>query len=194
MSNDFWEYDTTANEWTQKANFGGTVRDGATGFAIGTKGYIGIGDDSIGSKSDFWEYDQGNNTWTQKANFSGGARSAATGFAIGTKGYIGIGYDGSDKNDFWEYTPDSINGIEELNTTNTINIYPNPLASYSILQLDAQLTNAEMVIYDMVGKVMMRRKFTGKTMEIKKGGMGSGVYFVSVKDGEKQWVKKMVVE
>ena len=29
--------------WTQKADFGGAARDGAHGFSIGSKGYIGTG-------------------------------------------------------------------------------------------------------------------------------------------------------
>src|SRR6476620_4310173 len=48
-------------------------------------------------------YAQG--TWTKKADFGGTARYAAVGFSIGSKGYIGTGYDGSDRNDFWEYNP-----------------------------------------------------------------------------------------
>src|ERR1700675_578988 len=43
--------------------------------------------------------------WTQKADFGGTARYDAVGFSIGSKGHIGTGYDGSDKNDFWEYDP-----------------------------------------------------------------------------------------
>src|SRR5258708_1291783 len=58
-TNDFWEYDQGSNTWTQKANFGGTARESASGFAIGTKGYIGTGWDSSGVRNDFWEYDQG---------------------------------------------------------------------------------------------------------------------------------------
>src|SRR5207249_1321311 len=38
---DFWEYDPSANTWTQKADFGGSGRSGAVGFSIGSKGYIG---------------------------------------------------------------------------------------------------------------------------------------------------------
>jgi len=95
--------------WTQKANFGGGVRDGAVGFSIGSKGYIGLGGDVNGVKNDFWEWDQTTNVWTQKANFVGTARAAAVGFSIGTKGYIGTGYDGITSggfiNDFWEYDP-----------------------------------------------------------------------------------------
>ena len=32
-----------ADTWTQKADFGGTARDSAVGFSIGSKGYIGTG-------------------------------------------------------------------------------------------------------------------------------------------------------
>ena len=50
---DFWEYDSAANTWTQKADFGvndspvtpALVRASAVGFAIGTKGYVGTGYD-----------------------------------------------------------------------------------------------------------------------------------------------------
>src|SRR4051812_29715574 len=74
--------------WTQKANVGGAVRNGAVGFSIGSKVYVGTAS-VVGN--DFWEWDQTTNTWTQKANVGGSARQFASGFAIGSKGYIGIG-------------------------------------------------------------------------------------------------------
>jgi len=197
---DFWEFDPDSNTWTQKANFGGTARQYSTSFAIGSKGYIGTGyDNNSYLRNDFWEYDQGSNTWSQKTYFGGVIREQAVGFAIDAKGYIGTGDGfGPYYNDFWEYTPDSTNGIEELNIDNVINIYPNPLTSSSILQFNTQLipneSGAEVVIYDMVGKQMLRRKLTGSSMEIEKGGLESGVYFVKLTSGERQWVEKMVVE
>jgi hypothetical protein len=192
---DFWEYDQGTNSWTQKANFGGTARGLATGFSIGAKGYIGTGWDSSNTyNNDFWEYDPSLNTWTRKADFGGGYRTEAVGFSIGNKGYIGTGIDTiSSKTDFWEYTPDSTNGIEELNNAG-ISIYPNPLTSSSILQLNTQVNNADVVIYDMVGKELMRKKLTGSRMEIVKGSLQSGVYFVKVTAEDKQFVQKMVVE
>ncbi len=91
--------------WEQKANFGGTSRYRAVGFAIGNKGYIGTGDTGGSIMNDFWEYDTATNQWIKKANFGGTTRYDAVGFSIGTKGYIGTGNnDGSNKNDFWEYT------------------------------------------------------------------------------------------
>ena len=80
--------------WTQKADFAGGGRNGAVGFSIGNRGYIGTGVDNAGGvRNDFWEYDPVSNIWTQKANFAGGVRTYAVGFSIGNKGYIGTGYE-----------------------------------------------------------------------------------------------------
>src|SRR5438132_1247465 len=86
--NDFWEYNTVTDVWTQKGDFGGTERLNAVGFSIGSNGYIGTGIKENTLYKDFWEYDPSTNGWTQKANFGGTARFLATGFSIGNKGYI----------------------------------------------------------------------------------------------------------
>ncbi|MGB3077364.1 MAG: T9SS type A sorting domain-containing protein [Chitinophagales bacterium] len=93
--------------WTQKADFGGTARGGASGFSIGSKGYIGTGNTLGGLVNDFWEYDATTNAWAQKADFGGSVRRNAVGFSIGNKGYIGTGYSfaGPYLKDFWEYDP-----------------------------------------------------------------------------------------
>jgi N-acetylneuraminic acid mutarotase len=75
---DFWEYDPVVNKWTQRADFGGTVRSEAVGFGIGHKGYLGTGyysDQVSHSYNDFWEYDPIENSWTQKSNFGGAVLS-----------------------------------------------------------------------------------------------------------------------
>jgi len=107
---DFWEYDPTTNSWTQKADFGGVGRLNATGFSIGSKGYLGTGNDGSPyyELKDFWEYDPATNIWTQRADVGGAGRAGAVGFSIGNKGYIGTGkivdYPYAVK-DFWEYDP-----------------------------------------------------------------------------------------
>jgi N-acetylneuraminic acid mutarotase len=100
------------NEWNKLEAFGGSKRERAVGFAIGSRGYIGTGQDTAElMRRDFWEFDPGTNSWTQKADFGGIGRRNAVGFSIGTKGYIGTGMDNSEAymgntlNDFWEYDP-----------------------------------------------------------------------------------------
>ncbi|WP_431216377.1 Kelch repeat-containing protein [Puia sp. P3] len=90
---DFWEYDPVADAWTQKADYGGGKRESATGFSIGDKGYIGVGNKEYSkSQNDFWEFDPAANTWVPKANFPADARAGAFGFSIGSQGYIGTGF------------------------------------------------------------------------------------------------------
>ena len=118
---DFWEYDPAADSWTKKIDFPLNLRSPNVGFAIGNKGYIGIGDTSLVQDNEFWEYDpyslingtdmNGNpmGAWTQKADFAGQTRQITCGFSIGNKGYIGTGgYINNGPNpgkDFWEYDP-----------------------------------------------------------------------------------------
>ena len=102
---DFWQYNATANVWTQIADFGGFPRASAVGFNIGSKGYVGTGSDDYNDYKDFWQYDPATNSWSKKADFGGTARGRAVGFCINNKGYLGTGYDGAYRKDFWEYDP-----------------------------------------------------------------------------------------
>lgn len=104
------------NFWVPRADFPGLLRDGAVGFSIGTKGYMGTGDTDSGSAKDFWEYDPQNDTWTQKADVGGGGRQNGVGFSIDGKGYVGMGeitdntfipIQVTPKEDFWEYDPNT---------------------------------------------------------------------------------------
>jgi hypothetical protein len=127
---DFWEWDQATNVWTQKANFGGTARSYAVGFAIGTKGYIGTGEDIIGGKDvdkkDFWEWDQATNVWTKKADFGGTARGYAKGFSTGTKGYIVMGLDAAWNtfNDVWEWDQNTNIWVQKANFGGTARAHP----------------------------------------------------------------------
>ena len=98
---------TTTGVWKRKADFGGVARNGAVGFSIGNKGYIGTGFyGNEGYLKDFWEYDPATDIWIRKADFPGNARQFGSGFSIGNKGYIGLGHDSTVYYaDFWEYDP-----------------------------------------------------------------------------------------
>lgn len=100
------------NTWDKRESVGGSKRERGIAFAIGNRGYVGLGQDTLNQMlNDFWEYDPGTNSWTQKANFTGSARRDAAAFAIGTKGYVGTGINNADAfmgttlTDFWEYSP-----------------------------------------------------------------------------------------
>ena len=93
------------NTWTQKADFGGSARRSAIGFAIGSFGYMGTGYNS-NFYDDLWKFDPSNNSWTQVASYPGAARFSAVAFVIGSFAYVGTGYDVNNNFntlDFWKY-------------------------------------------------------------------------------------------
>ncbi len=93
LKNDFWEWNSLTNTWTQKPDLPSSARSGAVGFAIGTKGYIATGWGSVIDYKDLWEWDPSSSQWAQKADLTGSRRFASAGFSIGNKGYV-LGGDG----------------------------------------------------------------------------------------------------
>jgi len=102
---DLWEYDPITESWSQKADFIGTERRQAIGFAIDTFGYVGTGVDIFGFQKDMYKYDPSTNSWTQINDFGGSARKEAVGFTMGGQAYVGTGDDGIKRSDFWQYEP-----------------------------------------------------------------------------------------
>jgi N-acetylneuraminic acid mutarotase len=102
---DFWRYDPLGNSWTQVADFGGTARSEAVGFAIGNRGYVGTGFQGSNSFKDFWEYNPETNEWRQKKDVPGPPRITATGFGLAGKGFLGLGLTSVALADFYSYDP-----------------------------------------------------------------------------------------
>jgi len=105
--NDFWEYDPANDSWSQKSNFPGVPRWGATGFSICGNGYLGLGEANTGNSTvDIWKYDPSANSWGAVSSLPGQIRGDAPSFVINNKAYIGTGFTGSVfLNDLWEFTP-----------------------------------------------------------------------------------------
>jgi len=117
---DVWQYDPVTNIWTQKANIplNFIARAGATGFSIGTKGYIACGYfKAPGVLPNFFlrdllEYNSTTDTWILKSTFPGQARAHTSLFVIKSVAYIGGG--GEDNiglsnqyKDFYKYYPET---------------------------------------------------------------------------------------
>ena len=112
--NDCWEYDPTADNWSQKTNFPGKARVKAIGVGLNRKGYVGLGYDISGSiyannydLKDFWCFDPKTNSWTQKADFPSTYTDACISMVYKNEIFVGFGFDGAGFSpDFWQYNPD----------------------------------------------------------------------------------------
>jgi len=110
---DFWTYDPVTQVWTQLADFEGSARHGAVGFANDTHGFVGTGQSAGGLEKDFYRFDPTNNTWTQLNDFPGTARKFAVACMMGDEAYLATGDDGVLKNDLWQYLPGTDTWIQK---------------------------------------------------------------------------------
>ncbi len=120
-SADFWALDTKTGAWTQIANYGGGAKSNQVGFAIDSKGYVGVGNNS----PELWRYTPSpTNSWTRMAdltytyvdnitdpmvpvNRTVNPQFQGVAFTIGLKGYFRDGSNNAmlNKASFWEYDP-----------------------------------------------------------------------------------------
>jgi N-acetylneuraminic acid mutarotase len=94
---DFWRFTPPTStldtgRWVLETFLPDVARYDATGFAIGDKGYCGLGYNlAEGPLADWWSYRPADKTWRRCTPFTGGRRYDAIGFALGSFGYAGTG-------------------------------------------------------------------------------------------------------
>lgn len=82
-------------------------------------------------------------------------------------------------------------GVDEISTANLIKIFPNPTRNQFIISAAQMAAYAKVEIYDMLGEKIYSEPLSKKEILI---NAPSGVYFVKVSDGQKEYVQKLVIE
>ena len=101
---DFWEYDTTSNIWTQKANFPDTARALSLSFSAGGFGFVGLGYYNNKWLNDFYKYNPATDSWSAISSFPGQGRCGAGVIVRGNHAVIICGNKGmSVFNDCYSY-------------------------------------------------------------------------------------------
>ncbi|MCY7409233.1 MAG: T9SS type A sorting domain-containing protein, partial [Chitinophagales bacterium] len=84
-------------------------------------------------------------------------------------------------------------GVDEINSvSNNISLYPNPSSGFFTIEMDAMYKNIEVSIVDVSGRILQRYFYNeGKIFHFDFDA-ASGMYFITVKSGEKEKVFKLV--
>jgi alpha-amylase len=86
-------------------------------------------------------------------------------------------------------------GIDEIATANSIKVYPNPLQTYSVVELD-NTTTSVVNLSDVTGRIVRTYNISSSNLRIEKDNLTAGVYFVSAinKNNRETAITKLVVE
>lgn len=97
---DFWEYESTTDTWTRKADLPDTNYE-PNGFVANNQGFM------IGGSNSVYAYNQAANAWTREADFKGHPYSGKVSIGGGNYGYLsrgrGVGNDVYAA--FWQFSP-----------------------------------------------------------------------------------------
>lgn len=100
----FYEYDPTADSWTELDDFPGGNRGFGIGDTWGGKAYFGFGFSGAAYMRDLWEFDPQTGEWTELASCPCQARIHPAFIAHNDKIFVGMGGSSNGNlRDWWEY-------------------------------------------------------------------------------------------
>jgi hypothetical protein len=83
-------------------------------------------------------------------------------------------------------------GVADFGTAGFM-LYPNPASGSVTVQIQ-DVASAEVTIVDVLGKTVLQKQITEKESTIDITGLNSGMYFIKLKSGGKEAVKKLMVK
>jgi hypothetical protein len=85
-------------------------------------------------------------------------------------------------------------GIDEIKTEKHFSVLPNPILEQAILHFPQSLKNADLKVYDYLGKeVMLHKNISGTSFKFSKDKLPNGLYFLQVEDAEITLVQKVII-
>lgn len=100
----------------------------------------------------------------------------------------------------WQYFPngygcDLISSVKEQIPKNSISVYPNPFKSSTLIKVDGNYTNLELVMYNSFGqKVRDANLLTNQTTRIFRNNLTSGLYYIQIiQDNKLIGTKKIMI-
>ena len=104
VSDFFYEYDPTLDQWTSKQDFPGDARSFAIGDVWDNKSYMGFGVDAEGNYlNDLWMWDPETDSWTELAPCPCAGRAHPAFIAHNDHIFVGLGNNNRNLRDWWVY-------------------------------------------------------------------------------------------
>ena len=190
-----FEYNPATDTWTPIADFPSDGRSAGSAFVINNIAYCGLGYYTDGSFNnvylkEIYTYNPSTDTWLGPVNFPGSERVLAASAVINNKGYVGGGskFQSGYVKDWHEVTlPTSVG---ELNSTNSLVIYPNPTSGNVTIAGINKTYNY--TVTNLQGQTLSKGDLNKTNNKISLSPFVSGTYFIHVQDEQRSIWQKVV--
>lgn len=180
-----WRFSPKDGTWKKMSDFFGAPRAGAVGFAVGSTGYVGLGNDADQTDEDFYSYNASKDTWSSVASIPGNpARSFASAASTSTAGFVAFGSDPKSHitiGDVWTLNNAPAAVVPTMSKSSAA-VYPNPCASFVQISGGGSIT-----LTNALGLQLVKRDVSsGERMDV--SALPAGMYNVEiVADGRRSW-------
>lgn len=84
-------------------------------------------------------------------------------------------------------------GIDEINGTSSLQIFPNPFSTETLIRLNSPLASGELFLYDIIGKEVRKLAFSGTELLLSKEDLKKGIYFIRITAEHQQQITGKVI-
>ena len=84
-------------------------------------------------------------------------------------------------------------GINEINTNNEITAYPNPFSTSTTIQLNKNIKNGSIIIYNIFGQAVKTLLFAGSSIQMERTDLSAGIYFIRVTESNKLIASQKII-
>ena len=93
-------------------------------------------------------------------------------------------------------TPEPTNEetLQSIQKEASMEIYPNPTESVATIQLDVEVENAQIEVFDIMGKLVFSDDMNNNTYMLNVEKFTAGIYQIAVQTENGYFVKKLIVQ
>lgn len=85
-------------------------------------------------------------------------------------------------------------GISDHSQNDGIRVYPNPASNSFVINLGEYFNKAELIIHNVLGKIVFNQNFNGNRLNIENAEFQSGVYLITVKTNNSQFTERLIIK
>lgn len=190
-----YRYDHASDDWTKIGDFPGNGRAYSAMEVVKDELIVLAGLDTFGlAHNDLWNYDVKAQQWRQLESLPAKGRRGGISFSDGYSLFYTTGKDQSHQRFRETWKSDHIIGIDQLETINMPNIYPNPTKDFLNIDLyrKNELESVKYIVSDLNGRRMLHGTcFVSQSM-VYVGELPKGLYIIEIQIPGEILVKRFV--
>ena len=106
---------------------------------------------------------------------------------------VRINYQGKLATDYFSFTIRPCLQQQRIGNSFTMDLYPNPAHSYTVLKLDDEFLGGEYSIFNLEGKELRKKENISQLEKLKLSELMPGIYLIKVQKGTKYHIQKLQI-